>query len=274
MKEYKIVYLGTENNEKSFIGLKEILEQNYNVSLVVAAKNPKIRQPHLSKIDSVIALFIFIGRIIRKIFRKYIGRYFFPIENKLDNYCIRKLCIKYNIPIITYASSNICDIKEIIRKFEPDIIISNGWQWYIPKSVVEIAKIAALNCHSSYLPCYKGGNVTFAPLINKESKSGVTVHLIEEKYDSGKILSQIPIEVSQDEIPQSLNHKRAKITGEALIKALEIVGKPEKYKENLPSSFYKRFSYASYKRLKLINKFRRFLGLKIKKVEPTSYDKL
>ena len=271
MKNYNIVYLGAEGSEKSFLGLKEILDADYNVSLVVVSKNICVKQTHLSKIDKLIASFIFLKNFIRFVIKKLI----LPKKRLIvKKFYIRELCIKKNIPVITYTSFKIGDIEDVIRRFNPEIIISNGWMWYISKKITKLARIVSLNCHSAYLPNYRGGNVTFAPLINRELTSGVTVHTIEEKFDSGKILSQISIKLSSNETISSLNRKRANITGAVLIKALKIVHRPNKWKENPPSPFYKRFSYASYMRLKFINKIRSIFGLKINKVKPIFSDKL
>jgi len=266
MKTYNIIYLGTEGNEKSFLGLKKILEHGYKVSLVITSKCVAIKQPHLHKADQLIGGVLFIIRAFRFIFKK-IFQAKFAVKN-IEEYSLRNLCVEKGIPVITYASSKIGDIEKIFYQFKPDVIIANGWCWYIPKNITRIAKIISLNCHSSYLPNYRGGNVTFAPLINEELYSGVTVHEITEKFDSGRILSQISINISKDETPDSLNEKRAKVTGQALINALKVVDQPQKYKKNPPSPFYKRFSYESYLRLKIANKIRSMLGLKKKRVKP------
>ena len=64
-----------------------------------------------------------------------------------------------------------------------------------------------LNIHPSLLPKYKGLNTHKRVLINKENFSGCTVHIVNSKLDSGKIIMQKRVRVSKKDDLKSLSEK-------------------------------------------------------------------
>ena len=68
-----------------------------------------------------------------------------------------------------------------------------------------------LNIHPSLLPKYKGLNTHKRVIKNKEKYSGSTVHLVNAKLDSGKIILQKKIKISKNESDVSLEKKILKI---------------------------------------------------------------
>ena len=64
-----------------------------------------------------------------------------------------------------------------------------------------------INIHPSLLPKYKGLNTHKRALINKEKYSGCTVHFVNSKLDSGKIILQKRVRNSKNETEKSLAKK-------------------------------------------------------------------
>jgi methionyl-tRNA formyltransferase len=268
-QDKKIIYFGTEGNAKSILGLKEVIDDGWNVVQVIAITKEQRSGLLLSVYRSIKMLLIkmIFSHQVFSLFRKSI------FDNIDPYYNIFEICKENNIELILTPQKNLIALKERIKSKKPDLILSNGWTEKIPREIFEIPKIMAVNCHSSYLPEYRGGNVTFAPLINEEKQSGVTLHELVDKFDAGKILSQKRVRIEKNETPKSLNHKRALITGEVLINGLKNVGDPTKYKDNPPSPFYFRCSRKTYRKYKLINLIRKSLGITPLKYEPKNrYD--
>ena len=78
-----------------------------------------------------------------------------------------------------------------------------------------------LNIHPSLLPKYKGLNTHKRVIKNKEKYSGSTVHLVNAKLDSGKIILQKEIKISKNENEKSLERKVLKIEHKLYPKAIE-----------------------------------------------------
>lgn len=261
-----IIYLGTEGNLKSCLGLEEILRDGWNVKLVVGYVPDRQTQGNQTIQKHLVSLLFSAIQLVTNIRRQRKANSMYRT--------MRNLLSSFDFQLILTSDKSLKSVYKILKTQGCDVLLSNGWQYKIIPKVFQLAKIEALNCHSSYLPEYRGGNVTYAPLINQEKESGVTVHTIVKEFDAGMILAQERVIIEKGETPTSLNAKRAKVTGKALITALTIAGEKEKYKSNPISPFYHRCSYKTYLKYKFINSLRTFLGLKIRRYEPVVRDDL
>ena len=68
-----------------------------------------------------------------------------------------------------------------------------------------------LNIHPSLLPKYKGLNTHKRVIDNREKYSGCTVHFVNSKLDSGKIILQKKIKVAKNDNKQKLSNKILRI---------------------------------------------------------------
>ena len=80
----------------------------------------------------------------------------------------------------------------------------------LSKDFIRKFKGKILNIHPSLLPKYKGLNTHYRAIQNKEKYSGCTVHLVNSKLDSGKIILQKKVKLSKKETPSSLQKKNIK----------------------------------------------------------------
>src|SRR4028119_2258084 len=77
----------------------------------------------------------------------------------------------------------------------------------LPKEILELPRIEAINYHDALLPRYAGVNATSWALMHGEKTHGVTWHVMSAKVDAGNILKQISVEISSDETTFTLNGK-------------------------------------------------------------------
>lgn len=99
-----------------------------------------------------------------------------------------------------------------LRKNEIDFIVLAGFLWKIPTELCAAFSNKILNIHPSLLPKYGGkgmygAHVHAAVLANKEKKSGITIHLVNEQYDEGQIINQISCEVLPDDTVEKLSKR-------------------------------------------------------------------
>ena len=117
----------------------------------------------------------------------------YKIKKKVYNYDKKKITEK---KIIKDLNSN--DIK---------LICLAGFMKILSKNFIKKFKGKILNIHPSLLPKYKGLNTHYRAIQNKEKYSGCTVHLVNSKLDSGKIILQKKVKLSKKETPSSLQKK-------------------------------------------------------------------
>ena len=77
----------------------------------------------------------------------------------------------------------------------------------LSKNFINKFKGIILNIHPSLLPKYKGLNTHQRAIDNNEKFSGCTVHLVNSKLDSGKILLQKKLKISKNETARTLARK-------------------------------------------------------------------
>jgi methionyl-tRNA formyltransferase len=102
---------------------------------------------------------------------------------------VRELADNQGIPWLT-SDINLQENVERVRAIAPDFIFSFYYRNMITPAVLEIPRRGAFNLHGSYLPCYRGRVPVNWVVINGETETGATLHLMVEKPDAGDIIDQ------------------------------------------------------------------------------------
>src|SRR5690554_4708598 len=103
-------------------------------------------------------------------------------------------------------------LEEALSEYSFDFLISCGWNHKISNNVIGMASVASINCHSSYLPDYKGASAHKHAWANAESHSGATIHILSPKFDGGNIVTQSKIKIFLWDTPGTLIHRIAEST--------------------------------------------------------------
>ena len=117
----------------------------------------------------------------------------FKIKKKIYNFK-RKFLIERKI---------ISDLKKENIK----LICLAGFMVILSKNFIKKFNGKILNIHPSLLPKYKGLNTHQRAIENNEKYSGCTVHFVNSKLDSGKIILQKKVKITKNETPNSLAKK-------------------------------------------------------------------
>lgn len=107
-----------------------------------------------------------------------------------------------------------------IRALAPDVIVVMAYGQILPRSVLEIPRVACLNLHASLLPRHRGAAPIQAAIVAGDRGSGITVMYMDEGLDTGDILLQSRLEVARNETGGSLHDRLAQIAPAALDEAL------------------------------------------------------
>jgi len=107
-----------------------------------------------------------------------------------------------------------------IQALQPELIVVMAYGQILPRSVLQIPRVACLNLHASLLPRHRGAAPIQAALTAGDRESGITVMYIDEGLDTGDILLQSRLEIATDETGGSLHDRLAQIAPGALSEAL------------------------------------------------------
>ena len=113
----------------------------------------------------------------------------------------------YKIKKKIFDFKNTLSEKKVIyelKKNNINLICLAGFMKILSKSFIKNFKGKILNIHPSLLPKYKGLNTHERAIKNKDKYSGCTVHFVNSRLDSGKIIIQKKVKINKFETPKSL----------------------------------------------------------------------
>lgn len=128
------------------------------------------------------------------------------------------------LPVVWIAGSTDADANRL-RKFEPDVLLTCGFGIILKKPLLDLPKIAAVNCHSSLLPNHRGPAPYTAVILAGEKESGITFHVMDEGIDTGPILAQHSFVVEPDDDAIEVYKKSADLAGETVVELLDRIEK-------------------------------------------------
>lgn len=134
------------------------------------------------------------------------------ICNRTNAYVLERAA-KLGVPTSVITKEELSEgpqgILEILEKDSTDLIILAGYLLKIPDEVIAGYRGRIINIHPSLLPAYGGkgmygSRVHEAVIAAGERVSGITIHLVDENYDSGKILFQAECPLLENDTPETL----------------------------------------------------------------------
>ena len=169
--------------------------------------------------------FVSLERIFKTFFIygpiKFISTVVNVLKNSINGGEINNILISNQIPTMKTKNINSDDVFNFIESKEIDVLISFNCPEKIKTRILNLPKIYPINIHLGYLPTYRGLFPMFHAFINKEDYAGVTIHIMNTKYDDGSILNQIKVPIQNDDTLLTLYEKAfskiPKLTVETLI---------------------------------------------------------
>lgn len=135
---------------------------------------------------------------------------------------VKEFALSKEIPI--YQPEKIkgnAEILEILKKIKPDVICVVAYGKILPKEILEIPILGAINVHGSLLPKYRGAAPIQWAVLNGEKKTGVTTMYMDEGMDTGDIILTKETEILENETTGELWNRLSKMGGELLVETLD-----------------------------------------------------
>ena len=109
---------------------------------------------------------------------------------------------------------------KLLKKYKIDVLCLAGFMKILSSNFIKNFSKPILNIHPSLLPKYKGLNTHYRALKNKDKFAGASVHLVNEKLDSGRIILQKKIRILKKDNAKSLEKKVLKIEHQIYVKGI------------------------------------------------------
>ena len=119
-----------------------------------------------------------------------------------NNFKIKKKVFNFSNKIIAEKK-----ILSLLFKNKIELICLAGFMKILSKSFIQRFNGKILNIHPSLLPKYKGLNTHARALKNNDKYSGCTVHIVNSKLDSGKIILQKKVKIYKNDNIETLSKR-------------------------------------------------------------------
>ena len=153
------------------------------------------------------------------------------VSNNSNSGAVR-FCVDNDINFFIYNHKkfpNDPNNKKLIDKllfYDINLILLAGYMKKISNTFIDLFNNKIMNIHPSLLPLYGGKGfygmkVHEAVFKNKETETGATIHFVDYHYDTGPILMQKKVNITQDNSPIEIANKVLKIEHEIYPKAVD-----------------------------------------------------
>jgi methionyl-tRNA formyltransferase len=109
----------------------------------------------------------------------------------------------------------------LLENIKPDFLLVVAYGLLLPKKILNLASLGALNVHASLLPKYRGSAPIQRALIQGEQVTGISIIQMDKGLDTGPILLQRALAIGIEDTAGTLHDQLAELGAELLIQVLE-----------------------------------------------------
>lgn len=124
-----------------------------------------------------------------------------------DHIDLSQLCIKHLIPFMKVRDINSLETLTWIRERSPDVIFCVGWSRILKQELLEIPIYGVVGYHPAALPKNRGRHPIIWSIILGLKKTASTFFIMDSSVDTGNILSQVEVEVGENDDARILYDK-------------------------------------------------------------------
>lgn len=137
--------------------------------------------------------------------------------------CIKKFSLIKNIPVLT--PENLLEESFIsqLKTLQLHLGVVVGYGKILPTCIYSIPKYGTVNVHFSLLPKYRGPAPIQRAIMSGEKTTGVTIFFLNDGIDTGEIILQKEVAISEEDTAVTLQHKLTKIGIEALSEVISLL---------------------------------------------------
>ena len=133
---------------------------------------------------------------------------------------VKEEAMKHEITVYQPQKVRDPEFVEVLKNLAPDMIVVAAFGQIIPKEILDMPKYGCINIHASLLPKYRGAAPIQQAVIDGEKESGVTIMKMGMGLDTGDMISQAVVTLSEDETGGSLFDRLAETGASLLIQTI------------------------------------------------------
>ena len=124
------------------------------------------------------------------------------------------------VPLLRPPTLRTPDTRAEIAAWQPDLLVVAAYGKILPKELLDLPTLAAVNVHASLLPRHRGAAPIAAAILAGDATTGVTIMLMAEGLDTGDMLLERTRPIGPEDTTGTLTTALATLGAEALVDAI------------------------------------------------------
>jgi methionyl-tRNA formyltransferase len=133
---------------------------------------------------------------------------------------VKQLALSHGLDVVQIDRFKVAGTVEKLAALAPDLIVVAAFGLLLPPEVLNLPKFGCLNVHPSLLPRHRGASPITAAILQGDEVTGVTIMLLDAGMDTGPILNQREVAITDEDTTGSLGTKLAQVGAQLLMETL------------------------------------------------------
>lgn len=134
---------------------------------------------------------------------------------------VKAEALLHDIPVYQPEKLRDAENVEIIKNYNPEIIVVAAYGQILPESILNIPPYGCINIHASLLPKYRGAAPIEWSIIDGEEKTGVTTMYMAKGLDTGDMIDKVEVVIEPKDTGLTLHDKLAKAGSELILETID-----------------------------------------------------
>lgn len=135
---------------------------------------------------------------------------------------VKVLATEKGIPVYQYSKIRVEGVEDL-RVLNPDLMITCAFGQILSQEILDIPKYGVINIHASLLPKYRGASPIHYAILNGEKTTGITIMKTDIGIDTGDIILQKEINISENETCGELFDRLSILGADAIVECLPLI---------------------------------------------------
>lgn len=134
---------------------------------------------------------------------------------------VKELAVSKGLSVLQPVNMRDKVFLDELSAIKPELMVVVAYGRILPESILNLSPLGCINVHASLLPKYRGAAPVSWAIINGEKTTGITTMLMDAGLDTGDILLQEGIEISDEDTTATLSKKLSELGALLLLKTIK-----------------------------------------------------
>lgn len=136
---------------------------------------------------------------------------------------VKQLALKYGLPVHQPLTLRDALARQPLLDAMPDVLIVAAYGLILPQAILDVPRLGCINIHASLLPRWRGAAPIQRAILAGDTRTGITIMQMDAGLDTGPIVLQEALPITDDDTAQSLHDRLATLGGRLIVQTLQLL---------------------------------------------------